>query len=65
MLKPVDAFRIENLAADLPQIQADTSRAARNDSWLKERKKDIQLFETVLIMKDMIRLDMAAVKGKQ
>ncbi|MGI9158311.1 MAG: carboxy terminal-processing peptidase [Saprospiraceae bacterium] len=65
MLKPVDGFRIENLAADLPQIQADTSRAARNDSWLKERKKDIQLFETVLIMKDMIRLDMAAVKGKQ
>lgn len=62
MLQPVEAFRIENLAVDIPAIQADTSRAARNDSWLKERKKDIQLYEALLILKDMVRMDMAAAK---
>jgi len=54
---------LENLSADLPQIQADTSRAARNEGWMKDKKKDIQLHETFKIMQDMIRMD--AVAGKQ
>lgn len=60
MLKPIDNFQLENLAADLTQIQSDTSRIARNDSWLKERKKDIQLFEALRIMQDMIHMDALA-----
>jgi glycerol kinase len=63
MFKPIDAFVIENLSSDVSYIQSDTSRIARNDNWMKERKKDIQLFETLQIMNDMIRLD--GVAGKQ
>lgn len=62
IFKPIDGFNIQNLSADLPQIQSDTSRIARNDSWLKDRKKDIQLYETTLIMLDMLRMD--ALAGK-
>ncbi|MBK8554531.1 MAG: carboxy terminal-processing peptidase [Lewinellaceae bacterium] len=63
MFKPIDGFLVENLAADLPNIQSDTSRIARNDNWLKERKKDIQLFETYRIMQDMIKMDALAGKN--
>jgi carboxyl-terminal processing protease len=63
LFKPIDGFVLENLSADLPLIQADTSRAARNEGWMKDKKKDIQLHETFKIMQDMIRMD--AVAGKQ
>lgn len=59
---PIETLQIENLAVDMPQIQSDTSRQARNESWLKDRQKDIQLFETVQIMNDMLRMD--AMVGK-
>ena len=64
MFTPIEVFTVENLAADLPQIQQDTSRSARNDSWLKDKKKDVQLYETMRIIKDMIRNDGIA-QGKQ
>jgi len=57
IFKPIESFKIGNLAADLPQIQSDTSRTARNDSWIKERQKDVQLYETLRIMLDMLRID--------
>ncbi len=57
MFKPLDAFQISNLAADKSYIQADTSRIARNDDWIKEHQKDVQLLETVRILNDMIRID--------
>ncbi|MFN0174876.1 MAG: carboxy terminal-processing peptidase [Saprospiraceae bacterium] len=57
IFKPIESFKIENLAADLPQIQRDTARIARNDSWIKDRQKDIQLYETLRIMLDMLRID--------
>jgi carboxyl-terminal processing protease len=60
---PIDGFNLENPAADLPQIQSDTSRIARNDNWLKDKKKDIQLYEAFRVMQDMIRMD--ALAGKQ
>ena len=60
MLQPIDNFQLENLAADLPQIQGDTTRTTRNDIWLKERKKDIQLYEALRVMQDMIRMDALA-----
>lgn len=62
IFKPIESLKIENLAADLPQIKSDTSRMARNDSWMKERQKDIQLYETMRIMLDMLRMD--AMAGK-
>jgi carboxyl-terminal processing protease len=63
MFKPLDGLLIQNLAADLPQINSDTSRQARNTDWLKDRQKDIQLLETLRIMEDMLRID--ALAGKQ
>ena len=57
IFKPIDGFNIQNLVADMPQIQSDTSRIARNENWLKDRKKDVQLYETVQIVLDMLRMD--------
>ncbi|MBL7826722.1 MAG: carboxy terminal-processing peptidase [Saprospiraceae bacterium] len=62
IFSPIDGFNVYNLSADLPQMQNDTSRVARNDDWIKDRKKDVQLFETVQIMLDMIHMD--ALAGK-
>ena len=58
----IEGFNIQNLAADLPQIQSDTARVARNDTWLKDRQKDVQLYETVQIVLDMLHMD--ALAGK-
>lgn len=63
LFTPIDGFSLKNLGEDLQQIQSDTSRTARNDSWLKDKKKDIQLFEAFNIMQDMIRLDALAGKN--
>lgn len=56
MFQPIDAFILNNLKADIQQIQADTSRQARNDSWIKDKKKDVQLFEAYAIIRDMISM---------
>lgn len=63
MFKPIEGFTVENLGVDMAQIQADTSRMARNADWLKDKKKDIQLFEAFNIMQDMIRMDAVAAGG--
>ncbi|MCS6929692.1 MAG: carboxy terminal-processing peptidase [Saprospiraceae bacterium] len=60
MLTPIQDLTIANLAADLPHIKSDSSRSARNDAWLSERQKDIQLYEALRIMQDMIRLNSLA-----
>ena len=57
IFKSIESFKIGNIAADMQQIQSDTSRIARNDSWIKERQKDVQLYETLRIMLDMLRID--------
>jgi carboxyl-terminal processing protease len=62
MLKPIEPFSIVNLVADQPAMQADTSRSARNDGFIKDRKKDIQLWEAVQIMYDLMELDGVALK---
>jgi len=62
MLQPIEVFQINNPKADMAHIQSDTSRVTRNDSWLKERKKDIQLYEALRIMQDMIHMDALASK---
>ncbi|MCE2821267.1 MAG: carboxy terminal-processing peptidase [Saprospiraceae bacterium] len=63
LFSPVEGFTVRNLMSDLTQIESDTSRQARNESWLKDRKKDVQLKEAVEIVFDMIRMDIIA--GKQ
>lgn len=62
MLQPIEQFKVANLQADMAHIQSDTSRVTRNDSWLKERQKDIQLYEALRVMQDMIRMDALASK---
>jgi carboxyl-terminal processing protease len=63
IFSPVEGFTVRNLMSDMPQIESDTSRQARNESWIKDRKKDVQLKEAVEIIFDMIRMD--SVAGKQ
>lgn len=44
----------QNLAADLPAFEADESKAARNEDFIKGIKKDVYLEEVLNIMADMI-----------
>ncbi|MBN3034358.1 MAG: carboxy terminal-processing peptidase [Bacteroidales bacterium] len=46
-------LQIRPLAADLPEINADTSRRARIDAWLGTLHKDIYLKEAFHIMRDV------------
>ena len=57
MMKPIDGFFAENLQDDLTVLNSsgDSSKIIRNTEWLKDVKKDIHLFETTMIMKDMIQ----------
>lgn len=45
-----------NLPADLSKIEADESKKALNDEWLKDVSKDVYLQETLNIMRDMITI---------
>jgi carboxyl-terminal processing protease len=62
MLKPIDGLMVVNLGSDLTTIKSDTSRSARNDIFIKDRKKDIQLWEAVKVLNDMIEMDGIALK---
>jgi carboxyl-terminal processing protease len=57
MMKPIDGFFAENLQEDLTILNSsgDSSKIIRNTEWLKDVKKDLHLFETTMIMKDMIQ----------
>jgi carboxyl-terminal processing protease len=56
-IKPIDGFMADNISEDIAAIKAtnDSSKLIRNNEWLKDVKKDAQLYETLLIMKDMIQ----------
>ncbi len=56
-IKPIDGFMTMNIEEDLAALQAsnDTSKVIRNTEWMKDVKKDVQLYETLLIMRDMIQ----------
>ena len=45
------AVRVLN--ADLPEVEADTSKKARTDAWLTGLRKDVYLVEAVNILKDI------------
>lgn len=47
---------VYNLPADTAAINADESRKARNDEWLKTVRRDKYLLETLNIMHDLIAL---------
>ena len=48
--------KVQNLPADISGIEADESKKARNDEWLKSVKKDVYLVETLNIMHDMLTI---------
>ncbi len=51
---------VENLKVDLAAFEADESKAARNDDFLKNIKKDIYLEEVLNIMDDMVEVNSVA-----
>ncbi|MCB0577992.1 MAG: carboxy terminal-processing peptidase, partial [Phaeodactylibacter sp.] len=48
---------VSNLKVDLPHIESDESRTARNDDWIKSVTKDVYIKETLNIMHDLIALN--------
>lgn len=55
-------LKMENLLADKPRIEADSFRIERNNTFLRVRRNDLHLGETVHIMGDMIRQSFIAQK---
>ena len=53
----IASLRIKNLEVDMPNINFDESKQARNQDWLDGLKKDFYLEEALSIMKDMILLE--------
>jgi carboxyl-terminal processing protease len=47
--------KVENPKVDLPAINGDEAKKARNAEWIKSVEKDIYVQETVNILKDMMR----------
>lgn len=50
----ISDFNIKNLKSDLEGLSIDEGKKSRNDEWINGLKKDIYLYETMLIMKNMI-----------
>lgn len=46
---------VKNLEIDLPAIQADESKVARNEEFIKGVSRDVYLQETLHILRDMIK----------
>ena len=53
--KPIPTFSAENLIDDKMDIKKDSTKIKTNEAWLKDVSKDIHLYETVQIMKDLIQ----------
>jgi len=53
----IASLRIKNLVVDMPNINFDESKQARNQDWLDGLKKDFYIEEALSIMKDMILLE--------
>lgn len=65
MFKEIDQLQVQNLSADLKDIELEESKKARNEDWLKSVKKDIYIYETLNIMHDLILGDIADVDNKK
>lgn len=55
MDKPLENLTIHDLEIDKAYIQADSSRIARHEDWLKSIQKDVYIEETMHIMQDMMK----------
>ncbi|MFZ4544914.1 MAG: carboxy terminal-processing peptidase [Saprospiraceae bacterium] len=55
MLKEIPDFVLDNPTPDKSKIESDSIYVARNQDWFKNVKKDIQLYESLNIIYDMIR----------
>ena len=53
----IPGITVKNLEVDIPHIQMDSSRIGRNESWLKNIKKDQYIKEAIFVMKDIIDLE--------
>ena len=56
MFDPIDGLNIENLIADMDFIHSDSSRIARNESFIETLSKDVYVFESIAIMDDLINV---------
>ena len=55
MLKEISEVEVDNPTADKAKIKSDSVYIARNQDWFKNTKKDIQLYESLNVMYDLIR----------
>jgi carboxyl-terminal processing protease len=57
VIKPIETFVAENVADDLDALNAgnDSSKVIRNREWLKDVKKDAHLYETLMVVRDLIQ----------
>jgi len=51
----IPSITVKNLDVDLPHINMDSSRIARNKEWLKNIKKDEYLKEAINIVNDIVK----------
>ncbi|HHH52983.1 MAG TPA: tail-specific protease, partial [Bacteroidetes bacterium] len=50
----IKGMKVKNLDVDMPHIEMDSNRIARNDEWLKNIKKDEYIKEALNVMKDIV-----------
>lgn len=62
MFQPIEAMKIRNLGVDVPAIESEESKKARNEEWLKDVQKDLTLYETLNILHDLISNSVAEVR---
>jgi carboxyl-terminal processing protease len=55
MFKEIEEVELENLSSDKEKIKSDPVYVDRNKEWFKNTKKDVQLYEGLNIMYDLIR----------
>jgi carboxyl-terminal processing protease len=57
VIKPIESFVAENIGDDLTALNAgkDSSKIIRNREWLKDVKKDAHLYETLMVVRDLIQ----------
>ena len=53
LFKPIEGLAVKNLAADLENINSDTTKIASNEEWMENIKEDAYLEEVLYIMRDM------------
>ncbi|HHB52814.1 MAG TPA: tail-specific protease, partial [Saprospiraceae bacterium] len=50
----IKGMKVKNLDVDMPHIEMDSNKIARNDEWLKNIKKDENIKEALNVMKDIV-----------